>query len=271
MNQLQSILDQAKVFVEQQVPGDLLAKAVPLGIVCVLAGVGMCVFGAKLARFSVTGGFAAAGGYVGYLFAQHTAYPTIVCVLGGAVMVAVVAYHTFRLWVGVAAAVMLSSLSLGLFGYQRMLPHLDEFEQRTTWSAQTPGNFSLPSSGAQEANRERTFPQWLREFWGFVSQKDVQLERNGKALSIAAMLTGLCVGVLAMRAALIVSTSMFGTMLLTTGVFGLLAQSAPGAYQTLHSRPDVMGMVMGGFLVGSIILQTLLTRSASKKEANVKS
>ena len=52
-----AILDQARVFVQQHAPSELLTEAVPFGIVCLVAGIGLSVLGAKLGRFSMTCGF----------------------------------------------------------------------------------------------------------------------------------------------------------------------------------------------------------------------
>jgi hypothetical protein len=274
MNELHTLFEQARLLVEQHVPSSLLAQGIPLAIGLVVAGIGLSVFGAKLARLGVTAAFVGVGGAIGGYFSRHTDYPAILCMLAGGLMVGLVAYHTFRLWVGLAAAVVLSSISLGMFGYQRVMPHLGEFKETTTWSAaETPGSFVVPTPDEQQAFNERTPAEWFRQLWTFVTEKDARLERNGKAVTIAAMVTGLCLGVLAMRFALILSTSLVGTLLVTSGLFKLLAHIAPGSYQTVQSRPDVMGMAIGAFLVTSLILQTLLTRSSSccKKEGKAKS
>ncbi len=263
-----SILEQARILVLQHAPADLLKEAVPFGIVCLLAGIGLSVLGAKLSRFGMTGGFAVLGAYIGVFFARETGFPALVCAPIGAVMIGVIGYQTFKLWVGLVAALVLSSAALGIFGYQRVAPHYDEFEQTATVSVvEAPGSFMLPSPEQQQVYRERSPSQWAKEFWNFVTQKDANVERNGRAVVLAAMVTGLCLGVLAMRWALILSTSLLGTALVTTAIATLLTHSVPRSYEAFQHNPSLIGIGIGAFLVFSLVLQTLLTRKAPEVKA----
>lgn len=269
MNEIESILEQARLFFVQYSPADALKQAMPVALICLLVGVGLSVLGAKLARFSMSCGFTLLGGAIGVYFSRQTGFSPLVCGALGALMVGVIGYQTYRLWVGMAAAVVLSSLAVGAFGYSQIVPHVAEFQQVETVAA-LDGNttFVLPSPQEQEAYRARTPAQWAGELWAFIAEKNIHLERNAKAVVLAAMVTGLCLGVIAVRTALILSTSIMGTFFVSTGMATLLTHSVPEAYQACAHNPALVGMGVGGFLVTSLIIQTMLTRNAPSSKSD---
>lgn len=272
-DEIAAILEQARLFVLQHAPSDLLEEAIPFGIICLVAGIGLSVLGAKLGRFGITCAFAVLGAVIGTFFARETGFSMPACGLVGALMVGVIGYHTFRLWVGLLVAVVLSSAVLGVFGYQRVVPHVAEFQQISLASTAEPsGTFVVPSPEKQEAYLKRTPRQWAEEFWAFVAEKDGQIGQRTRSLALGAMITGLCLGVLAVRWALILSTALVGTALVSTGIAALLTQSVPKSCAAFEQHPNVVGIGMGAFLVSSLIVQTMLTRKApsGKSEAKAK-
>lgn len=265
MNAIQQLIEQARLAFVQHAPVDMLREAVPFGIVCLMVGVALSVLGAKLARVAIGVGFALLGGYVGAYFAQQLEFSRLICGLGGALMIGIIGYQTYRLWVGVAAAAVLSSFALGLFGYKELLPHMAAFDEAsvaTTSAVVSTKPFAVPTPQQQEGYRNRTVTDWAREFWAFAKEKDIRIERTGKALALAALVTGLCLGVLAVRTALILSTSLMGTAMVATGVATLLTHSIPDTYHAFASNPGLVGVGVGGFLTTSLVLQTMLTRNA---------
>ncbi len=274
MNEVEILLEQARLFVVQHAPADALRGAVPAALVFLVAGIGLSVLGAKLARFGITSAFVVLGGVLGAKFGQEMGFHPLICVLVGALLVGVIAFQTFRLWAGVGAAVVFSSLVMGTLGLKLVVPYVGEFEngaQRPT--IQSPITFAVPTPTEQQAYRERTPRQWAEEFWAFLSHKNATVARNTKALATVAMLTGLCLGILAVRWALILTTSIVGTALVTTGAAALLTQSVPDSYQAFQNNPSLVGVGIGGFLVTSLILQTMLSRKSpqAKSESASKS
>lgn len=259
---IESILEHVRLLIVQHVPSDALKQAVPFALVCLVAGIGLSVFGAKLSRFGFVGALAVVGGAAGAFVARQTGYPTPVCGLIGALMAGVTAFYTFRFWVGIAAAGVLCVVALGLFGYRNVVPHVAAFNQTVLYAADAGGSFALPTPGQQQQYVDRTPKQWASELWSFVTRQDGRLEGKARAVALAAMLTGLCLGVVAMRTALIVSTSLVGTALVTTGMAALLTQSVPATSEAFQQRPGLVGIGVGGFLMTSLIVQTLLTRKA---------
>ena len=280
--EIKSVLEHAHQFVLQHVPADMLREALPFGVICLVAGIGLSVLGAKLSRFGFVCAFSVAGGCAGAYFARQTGFSNTICVAAGALMIGVIGYQTFRFWVGLLSAVVLTSAAMGVFGYQRVMPHVVVFERTVqaelglgpavpSAAAKADGSpsvFALPSPEQQQAYRNRSPRQWAGELWRFVTQKDALAGPNLRALAIIAMITGLCLGVLAVRWALIVSTSLLGTVLVTTAIATLLTHSAPESYEAFQQRPGLIGIGVGAFLLASLVLQTLLTRKAPASKSD---
>jgi len=274
MNEIETILEQARLFVVQHAPTPALRGAIPAALVFLVVGVGLSVLGAKLARFGITSAFVVLGGVLGARFGQEMGFHPMICVLVGGSLIGIIAHQTFRLWVGLGAAIVFSSLVLGTFGYQRVIPYVGEFQQAAHQPAiQSSIPFAVPTTAGQEAYRGRTPREWAEEFWSFVAQKDATVARNTKGLATVALLTGLCLGILAVRWALILTTSLVGTVLVTTAVATLLTHSVPDSYQAFQNNPSLVGVGVGGFLVTSLILQTMLSRKSpsAKGESAAKS
>jgi hypothetical protein len=262
MDQFTTIFEQTRQFAAQHAPASALRETIPIAIIFLVAGIGLSVLGAKLARIGMTFGWLMLGALGGGWIARQTGFPAVVCVTAGAITVGIIGHQTYRLWVGLAAAVVISAATLGAFGYQNVMPHVSEFGQRVTLaSSASAEQFVIPTPEQQEAYAQRTPRQWFQQFWGYVAQQEPGIVQKGRALGLATFIAGLCIGLLAARLALILSTSLIGTALVTTGMFTLIAHFMHDrAYQALENHPTLVGLTVGVFLVSSIILQTLLTR-----------
>jgi hypothetical protein len=268
MTEFSTLIEQTRTFATQHGPSEMLTQTVPLAILLLVGGCGMSVLGAKLSRVAATLGFAIAGGAGGYYFSLSSGYPVPVCIGAGALLFGVIGHQTLRFWVGVLTAGVLTAVSLGVFGYQRVAPYIAEFEQEQTITSQDGSfTFTVPTPEEQAAYRQRDPGVWAREFWDYAKQRDPALQQSARTIGIITVLTGLCLGVVAMRWALIISTAMLGTGLVTAGVATLIAHYWPEqGYQALEARPAVFGAVVGGFLVSSLIVQTALTKPAAESK-----
>ena len=264
MEQLQPIFDQIRLFAEQQIDPKYLSHTGAMLAVMLAVGVGLSVLGAKLARFTLTSAFVIGGGLAGVYFSRLTGVINVPCVLGGAALVGTIGFLSFRLWVGILAAVVVGVLVLGGFGVQRVGPHLAQFDPESVWSASQEGSgFSLPlTPEAQQAYRDRSPGQRLSALWDHVNEQDATLSRHGKAIGMAAVLVGMLIGLAAARFTLIVTSSLVGTFLVVAGLGGVATTYSPAWYQAGVDKPGVLGAAMGAFLVASLIVQTLLTRNA---------
>jgi len=263
MNGLESILEQARVYVVQNVPPALLDRAVLVGLGLVLAGVVVGVLGAKMAKPGLTLLVALAGGLGGAVFARDAGVHQLIGALVGAAMLGTVAFVTFRFWVGLAAALVLCSLAMGTFGYREVLPHVPAFEQAGILPPERQAAVSDVSI-VERWNDPGGSPQrWARELWTYVTQQDHGAERNSRLVGVGALVTGLFLGVVLVKVMLVVSTSVIGTMLAASGAGTVLSSLSPKTYAGLGDHPGLLGMGVGAFLVTSVILQTMLLRKAA--------
>ena len=269
MNEIQQIVEQFRLFTEQHLPTGMLPHVAWGGVLFLAMGAGMCVLGAKLARWGITTAFVVVGGLIGAQFAEIAGFPAVPCVAIGAAAVGVIAFMTYRIWVGVAAAVVLLGIALGAFGYDRIVPHVQNFEPTTAWSAgqEAAGDFTLLTPEQQDDYVNRTPEQWFRGLWSFVRERDAGAPRLFKAVGLAAVIMGLLIGVLAVRVTLILSTSIMGTLLVVSGLAALGQHFMPGVYQGSFNHPAIVGLMVGAFAISSIIVQTLLTRKAPSPPA----
>lgn len=264
MDQVQPIFEQIRLFIEQQVDPKYLTHTGAMLAAILGLGIGLSVLGAKLARFTMTCGFVILGGLAGVYFSRLTGVMAAPCVLAGAAMVGTIGFLSFRLWVGVLAAVVVGALVLGGFGAQRVKPLLADFNPNAVWSAtEGEGAYSIPLTPEdQQAYRDRTPGERLSDFWAYVNAKDATLTRHGKAIGLGAVLAGMLIGLTASRFTLILTSSVVGTFLVVAGLGGIATAYAPSIYDAGFDNPGILGAAMGAFLVASLIVQTLVTRNA---------
>lgn len=265
MKDLTPIFEHVREFAVQNIPPEFQERTVAIAAIFLVGGIGLSVLGAKLAKPAMTTVLGLLGALGGVVFARHTGIHEAIGGLVGAVMFGMVSHLTFRLWVGVASALVLSALALGAFCYQEVVPLVKDFDRdgMVTWSpVEGQQTFTVPSPEQQAANVQPKFKEWARDFWAFASQRDERLPINTQLVGFGAAALGLFLGVIAVRWMLILSTSIVGTGLVTTAVATTVAHYSPGSEQTFLNNAGVMGMGVGAFLVSSLILQTLLTRKA---------
>lgn len=265
MKDLTPIFEHVREFAVQNIPPEFQERTVAIAAIFLVGGIGLSVLGAKLAKPAMTTVLGLLGALGGVVFARHTGIHEAIGGLVGAVMFGMVSHLTFRLWVGVASALVLSALALGAFCYQEVVPLVKDFDRdgMVTWSpVEGQQTFTVPSPEQQAANVQPKFKEWARDFWAFASQRDERLPINTQLVGFGAAALGLFLGVIAVRWMLILSTSIVGTGLVTTAVATTVAHYSPGSEQAFLSNAGVMGMGVGAFLVSSLILQTLLTRKA---------
>ncbi len=269
MTDLSPILNQFRGYLQTQAPAmtDNISW-VALGMV--MCGITLAVLGAKFARAGLTTAGVVVGGLTGMYVANAAGYTALFGGIIGAGMLATVTFITFRLWVGVLTAAVFGSVALGTFGYREVAPHVVEFQHGQVMPQPFARGLDVLQSGDMTmTSTDSSIPGepklWLEKFWTFVNQRDKTVALNGKLIGLAAMFTGLFLGVIVVRTMAIVSTSILGTSIALSGVATLLAKMAPTAYTSLQDKPSMLGMGVGGFFVTSIILQTLLTRKAPEK------
>ena len=259
MTDLTPIFEHVRDFAVQNVPLEFQERTVAIAAIFLVGGIGLSVLGAKLAKPAMTTVLGLLGALGGVVFARNTGIHEAIGGLVGAVMLGTVSHLTFRLWVGVASALVFSTLALGAFSYQEVVPRAIEFLEAPVEGQQM---MTLLSPEQQEAYIHPDFKERARDFWAYATQKDDRLPINSQLVGFGAAALGLFLGVIAVRWMLILATSIMGTGLVTTAVATTVAHYSPGSEQTFLNHSGVMGMGVGAFLVSSLILQTLLTRKA---------
>ncbi|MFQ5461001.1 MAG: hypothetical protein ACE5E5_00065 [Phycisphaerae bacterium] len=254
-------LEQVHQFFVQHLPPEALANMVPVAVLVLIAGITISVLGAKLARVALMLGFAAVGIIGGKHFAEISGYSLPLCVIAGCGMVAAIGHLTFRLWVGAAVGAVLTVLALGVFSYDKLIPQINEYEQARLVAVQGDGDgFVIPTAQQKASYIAQKPAELVREFWTFATGKDPSIENRALSVGLAAMVIGLFLGVVAVRWALVLATSLAGTILVASGVCALLAEFLPSSYRALVGSSLAGGITLGGFFLTSVLLQGLLTR-----------
>jgi len=268
MNELTSVLQQGHQLFVQHAPAEILTKAVPAGIIFLIAGIGLSVLGAKFARFGMTGFAVMLGGWGGYAFAQYNSFPPILGAMVGALLVGIIGYQTFRIWVGLGTAIVVGLIAVSVFGQKELRPYLAEFnESQLRVDERGETVFALPTAEGQQVYWNGGFKEYVSSFTNYLADRDMRALQNGRAIGMVALLTGLCVGLMATRWALILSTSLVGTLLVAVGAAALLVQSLPKACVAFDKNPGLAAAGLGGFLITSLILQALLSKRAESSES----
>ena len=268
---MSGFLTQIETFVAQNVPAAALDQALLAAFAALLAGVCLSVLGAKLARFVLTCACIVAGGYIGSaLIAADTQVPRGVCVAGSSIVIGAIGYLAFRLWVGLLTGALVSCMALGVISYQRVLPQMAAFNAggvAVGADVLLTDEFKLPSSGEGLEAARAGATAALSKLWEFVKSRDVDLAAHARSLALVAGLLGLLVGAVAARMSLIVCTSFLGTMLVGSGLTGLLSELSPGFYRAVADHPGVGASALGVCFAISMILQARLTREAAPNPA----
>lgn len=275
MDDISQLGEQARMFFEHHVPAEVtmpLFIAMPIGLIVV--GLGLAVLGAKMAKPALAVAFTLAGVVGGGLVlgAATGVAPGIGMLIGGLVC-GVTGYMLHRLWVGLAAAILISTLAGVGFGAQSLLPALQAYDVEFPHMAAADANhFTVPEKDREAKIFSTEFQQWVEDsgdwglgFWKHASASNTRLTRFLPMVAFGAGLVGLVLGLLAPRLMMISLTSVIGVAFMMSGSTVLTHRFEPVLYASAVGHPRAMGMACGALLLGSLILQTLLTRSDKPK------
>lgn len=268
MDAIGEVYERAAFVVGQQTPDDVVVPLATAGaIVCLILGLMVSVLGAKLARFVLTLGFGVAGIGAGVFLGEQADLPTGLVAFGTAVGAGLIGFFMHRIWVGVLTGALMVLVVNSTYGVHTVAPHLPAFEAHY-------GN--MPFATARQIStadlRSRNiinpeFTEWIKGFWDYTNVHEKRGLRHVAMLSGCAGLFGMLLGLFAVRFTLVIATSIVGTAMITGGAIGLAEQWQPQLYQAIIDHPQVLGISGGICLLGSIILQTLLTRPDKNAKA----
>lgn len=275
MEQVASILEQLRQFSIQHAPNGVPTGAIPVALFFLLIGVALSVVGARFARFGMTSVFVLLGCVLGHQFAENFQYSPAICMPAGGLLLGLIGFQTFKVWVGVAIAFLLSMLVVSGFGAKNIVPHFVSYTETSPLNMGQPGiegetQFTIPTRYEQSAYVNGDPRTWLAGFWKFLTERDPGLARNTQALGILTALCGLCIGLMAVRPSLIVSTSLIGTAMVATGVMTLLSTSVTSTYDKIQANPRLIGLGVAAFLATSLVLQTMLMRKSTVGDSSPK-
>ena len=262
MDVIGQFYERAGFLVGQQAPDDVAVPLATAGAIgCVISGLMISVLGAKLARFSLTLGFGVMGIVAGVFLGERVNLPTAAVAMGVAVGTGLIGFFMHRVWVGVLTGALMVLAVNSTYGVHTVAPHLPVFEQDFgNMPAAVVQKLSTADLGARNIQINPEFTQWIKGFWDYTKLHEKRGVRHVALLSGCAGLFGMLLGLFAVRFTLVLVTSIVGTLLITGGAIGMAEQWQPQLYQAMIEHPQVLGMAGGTCLLGSIILQTLLTR-----------
>ncbi|HNO79323.1 MAG TPA: hypothetical protein PKN33_14835 [Phycisphaerae bacterium] len=246
----------------QHLPSEVMATQFPAAIVAIVIGVGVCVLGAKLARWLITIIFASAGMVCGLGLGKALGFSSPISALGGGLALGGVGFSLYRFWVGLMAGAFLSAVALGIVSSQLAFPHLSEFDelQRSSHSAEEVRDFQPgPSDNVLESGWDK-LEAYGKRFWDYLNQQESSIRLQTVGWGVGAGLVGMLMGLLLSRITLIVFTAAFGTILISGGIYVLGNRMGMDMLQATRERPAMSGLAILSFFIVSIALQTALTR-----------
>jgi hypothetical protein len=259
MDALSQLGDQVRMFLDQHVPPVAMVTS---AITAVVIGLGLSVLGAKLARFAMTAVFALGGAAVGALISREWAVSVPLSMLVSGGFAGVIGFFFHRLWIGLITALLFAGIIGGGVGLRSLAPMLADYEQMPA-IVQTTGNggFTIPDPETQADYLNPEFRRWAQGFWSYAKGQDLRIQEKLSLLTVGAALVGFLLGALAVRFTLILVTAILGTAMVTSGLAALAQQYQPDLVQASIDHPQIGALACGIFLVGSLVVQTLLTSS----------
>ncbi|MCO6436953.1 MAG: hypothetical protein J5J06_07690 [Phycisphaerae bacterium] len=270
MTTLQPFFDQLNLYLSGQATGGFDARMLLIGAFALVGGGLLSVFGAKLARGGLTVALALGGMTIGAEYGARLGLPGPVAAILAGAMLGTIGFLTFRLWAGVLTGLVACGVAISVFGYREVAPHAADFQPLPVQAMTVQAGVESGADAVVTPSGELIPPaprEWMQQFWAYVRSQNASLTSDAEPIIAAALLVGLFLGVLAVRAMLILSTSLLGTSLIFGGAITLLGQVFPTSLSAMERSPGAVGMALGGFLVSSLILQALLTRKRPEGEA----
>jgi ABC-type cobalt transport system substrate-binding protein len=274
MNELTPLFDHVRTLIEQLIPANVSVPLTSTGPIA-LAVVGFIVaaLGAKLARMSLALATAVGGAMLGVAVGQWLEVALPASGLVGGVVFGFIGFFLHRLWIAVIACVLFSAAAGGAIGYRTVWPELQSYDvplpeivvPKSEMSATTDGTSATVvarSSFTVWCDEEwPKYEQWFDGLWSHVSANDSSTGLRFGLAAAAAGLIGFMLGLMAVRFTTVVVTSVVGTGLIVSGLGGAAYQWWPEAYEGGVNHPQAVGVACAAVLFGSLVVQTLLTRT----------
>lgn len=264
MDRFTAYAQQLAEVVQHLVPASALPPALPTAIVTLIFGVGICVLGAKLARWFTTVLIAVAGLMGGLWLSQRLGFSAPLSALIGALLLGGAAYVFHRLLVGLFTGAFLATVAFSVLSAETVIPHLVEFDKTNsppmvvTVEDFHPGpSVVRPDAFAAGWDQARDYAQ---RFGEYLVAQEPNIKRNAALYVIGAGLLGVAMGLFLCRLTLILFTAAAGTSLIGSGLAVLGAYLGMDVTAACQSRPEMSAIALAAFFIVSVVLQAVLTR-----------
>jgi len=250
------VVDRIIELIHTCVPAENLSMAFWPAVGCVVGGVILVFWGARLIRGLIALVGVGVGGYVGWLVAQHLAKPAALGIVGGAVVLGLLAVVLGRLWIAGLSGVLAGVVALAVYGFHQDFPQ--RFEQFTR-SARQPvptadSEFPLGERGASTAKSQQGPAEVIRHFAEDLHRRQDPLFWSTVFLVGGAVVVGAVVGLMAARWAMIFWTSLTGLALTVGGLVVLVAGPWPDWHKVaMENAVWIMGGMAVVWFVGVIV------------------
>lgn len=265
MDVLSEFFERGRLLIEHHVSDEVaMPMFIGAAIALLVAGLGVAVLGAKLARLATAMSFGVLGAGCGLYVGRFADVPAVVAALVGAGLLGVAGYSLHRLWVGLVSGWVLILALNATYGAHTLGPQVQDYASNygkmPAIVADSPETFTVPEPSVQAAALNPEFTSWVRGLWDYTYEHDRRGTRRIVLMSVCVGLFGLLIGLFAPRLTLVTMTSLVGTAMFSLGALGMAREWQPDFYQAGFDHPQTVATACGTFLLGSLILQTLLTR-----------
>ena len=251
------IVDRIVELIHTIVPAQDLDEARLPAIGCLVVSAVLVFWGARTIRAFIALACMTAGGYAGWIIAQHFGKPPPFGLVAGGVVAAVAGLALSRLWIAMLSGLLAGAIALAVVGYHQNLPErFEQFMRSQKQPAPTPENeFPLGEAGAAEAFGSQEPLQVVQRFAGGLDQADDPVVRNMFLWVAGASLIGTMVGSVAWRTAMIFWTSLAGMVLMVGAGGVLLSGTWPPWHEYVSRYAAVTGIALLVVWFGGIAVQ----------------
>lgn len=234
-------------------------------LLAIAAGLFLVFRGMKSDRMVVTGFAVVLGAWLGYEISQLIRAPGPISSAVGAVLVAGLAYRTYRWWLAAGSVVVLFALAtflqLGRGDLHRYLPTSDQVGAKVQGDVIS----GLVSPEQQQRNLHPNWDDQLERIKTRVTAELKGLGLTGWLVPLAGAIVGGVLAFYALRAFSVIWMGFVGALVAVLGACTFLCAHWPSVRTALFARPQApFGVAIGLWLLG-LILQAKEARLPKKK------
>jgi len=226
------------------------------------SGLTLALWGGKLIRAAIVLACAGLGVWGGLHGAHLAGVSPAAGMLAGGGLGGVAGFFLYRLWVGLLSAATLAVIGLGIVSYQRILPHLSDYDATVMVVGSTEsGTFALPTPQEQRRLLDTDPAGYLRGLWSYVSSRQPRLAREVLLVVAAGTFLGVTLGLLLPGLVTVLGSCVMGTLLVAGSLWWAAGQYCPQVLQFLTGQPKTLIGLPVAFCLLSMLIQWRCCRS----------